>query len=135
MPICIFRETIDQKGEGHISQWLSTLSHKAQAQFDNRIHHLAQLSSWSEPHFKRLVGHEKLGEVRFKAERMQYRAIGFNWTHGYVLTVGCYHKQKIYDPRDAIAVAARNMKLVFQGTMKTKLLVTLEDEGPRKDEE
>lgn len=68
-------------GENVVDEWYCRLSPKAQAVFDARWDHLSvhPRSDWAYPYFKMLSGGKcsGLGEIRFKADNVQQRPIGY----------------------------------------------------------
>jgi hypothetical protein len=78
--------------------------------FDELLNILSRKSEWKYPEFKRLD--DGLGEIRWKCDKKQHRVIGCSWKNpsGYLLLIGCTHKQEIYDPPDAIQTAGRRRR-------------------------
>lgn len=78
--------------------------------FDSLLEILGKAREWKYPHFKRLDG--GLGEIRWQVGNVQHRVIGCVWKspQGYLLLLGCTHKQRIYSPPDAIATAERRRR-------------------------
>jgi hypothetical protein len=62
----------------------------------------------------------KIWEIGFKAENRQYRIFGvFRPGKRAILLVGCYHKNKVYTPADAIKTAIKRAKALIEGTGTT----------------
>ena len=83
--------------------------------FDALLEVLAKKAEWKHPEFGRLE--DGLGEIRWKCDGKQHRMIGHAWKNpnGYLLLIGCTHKQKIYAPPDAIATARKRYRaLLFE---------------------
>ena len=85
--------------------------------FDDRIGFLAihGRKDWQLPEFRSLSGREGregLSEIRWKAESVQWRVVGFFGLApmNYTMLIGCTHKQNQYDPRDALETAIRRKK-------------------------
>jgi hypothetical protein len=78
--------------------------------FDDLLDILSKKAGWAYPDFKRLG--EGLGEIRWKCDGKQHRVIGHSWKNpnGYLLLIGCTHKQRIYDPPDAIRTADKRRR-------------------------
>jgi hypothetical protein len=78
--------------------------------FDDLLDILSNKTNWTEPEFKRLD--DGLGEIRWKIDNFQHRTIGCGWKHppGYLLLIGCTHKQRIYSPPDAINTAGKRRR-------------------------
>jgi hypothetical protein len=87
---------------------------------DTLLDILATTNVWKYPDFVRLD--DGLGEIRWKFDKKQYRLIGCSWKDpgGYLLLIGCTHKQQVYDPPDAIATAdkrRRGLKFEKKGSV------------------
>lgn len=83
--------------------------------FDDLLDILKKKAEWKYPEFKRLEG--SLGEIRWKCDKVQHRVIGCSWKapQGYLLLVGCTHKQNIYNPPDAVGTADKRRRgLLFE---------------------
>jgi hypothetical protein len=99
-----------------IADWYCRQSVDCRVAFDDLLDILSKKANWSEPEFKRLQA--GLGEIRWKVDDVQHRVIGCAWKnpHGYLLLIGCTHKQRVYSPPDAIETADRRHRgIVFQG--------------------
>lgn len=59
----------------------------------------------------------RLWELRFKADGKAYRVIGFfgQKRKTAILLIGCFHKQNVYDPPDAINTAIIRKRSLEQG--------------------
>jgi hypothetical protein len=102
-------------GNNLIAEWYCDISVDARAMFDTLLDVLAKEAVWKYPEFKPLD--DGLGEIRWKCDNKQHRVIGCRWKvpSGYLLLIGCTHKQKIYSPPDAIATADKRRRgLVFK---------------------
>jgi len=97
-------------GNNLIAEWYCRISVEARAMFDDLLDVLSKKAIWSYPDFKRLD--DGLGEIRWKCDKKQYRVIGCSWKEpqGYLLLIGCTHKQDIYDPPDAIGTADKRRR-------------------------
>lgn len=78
--------------------------------FDELLGIMSRTTEWKAPFFKNLG--DGLGEIRWKSEKKQYRVIGCWWKNpnGYLLLIGCTHKQNIYDPPEAIKTADKRRR-------------------------
>lgn len=69
--------------------------------------------------FKLLKGEprrERIWQLDFIADKKQYRLLGvFRPGRQAVLVVGCYHKGKVYTPKDAIETACKRAKALREG--------------------
>jgi len=110
-----FLDYVTPSGNNDIAEWYCRQSTDCRAAFDDLLDILSKKATWSEPEFKRL--NDGLGEIRWKSGKVQYRVIGCAWKHppGYLLLIGCTHKQRIYNPPDAIATADKRRRgIIFQ---------------------
>lgn len=59
----------------------------------------------------------KIWEIGFKADKREYRLIGVFGPNRKQATflVGCYHKQKVYEPNDCIDTSIKRNKLLNDG--------------------
>jgi hypothetical protein len=76
----IFRTYVSPQGEEEVTTWYAAQTPTTQAAFDQRLHNLWQMTpqEWREPYTKTLEGScEGLVEIRFKADRVQQRPLGF----------------------------------------------------------
>ena len=101
-----------------IKNWFDDISVQAQADFVTLISQLEVLKDWAMPEFRLLRGKnfKDLGELRFKTEKKQHRIIGFaSKEDEYILLIGCFHKDNVYNPRDALETAIKRKRLVKSG--------------------
>ena len=96
-----------------IYDWMKNLPAAASARLDALISYLEVTEHWRRPEFDALHGKKYRGiaELRFKADKIQYRPLG---CHGperrqFTLLIGCEKKGPIYRPASAreTAVARR----------------------------
>src|SRR5437762_2703690 len=99
------QEIVTRNGNGIITAWLSSYS-EAQARFRIRVRHLRQSPRpWPKTQFRPLG--KGLFEIKWKAGRKEFRAIGFDRGDYFVMVIGCIHKQAVYDPHDCLNTAVR----------------------------
>ena len=80
---------------------------------------MGKIRRWELPHYRaRIQGYRGLGELRWKAEQKQHRLIGYFSGDVWIAVMGCTHKGKIYDPRDALETADRRRKEIESGKVK-----------------
>lgn len=75
-----FRCYVSAKGRDEIEAWYASASKKVRAKFLSRLKMLANLpwDEWNEPLYKKLHGNcAGLGEIRFFADNVQQRPLGF----------------------------------------------------------
>src|ERR1035438_4236115 len=94
-------------GNNLLSEWYCQQSFDCRAMFDSLLEVLGKSKEWKYPEFKFLD--DGIGEIRWNAGKVQHRVMGCSWKdpHGYLLLIGCTHKQNIYSPPDALATAKK----------------------------
>jgi hypothetical protein len=128
-----FLDYLSPAGNNLIAEWYCGLSIDARAMFDDILDVLSKQAEWKYPQFKRLE--DGLGEIRWKCDNKQHRVIGCWWKtpHGFLLLIGCFHKQNVYNPPDAIETAAKRRRgLQFGGKGGTREHQSPEDCAPQE---
>lgn len=115
-----FRAYVSPAGTRKFDQWYNALDPAAQAAFDTLLEFLAQRSrsEWTRPDFDLLSGkHSGLGEIRFKANKVAHRPLGYFGPNRaeFTFLLGATKKGKNYDPRDALDTAVKRMKEIKSG--------------------
>ena len=72
-----FRSYVSLRGECELADWYGKASDNIQAAFDTRLKNLSQISQWREPLATKLENGDGLVEIRYKADGVQQRPIGF----------------------------------------------------------
>ncbi len=115
-----------EAGTNRIEEWYQAeLSQEGKDSFDALLKNTRKIADhlqWGG--FKFLKGEaraERVWELAFRAEKRQYRILGvFGPARKQaVLLAGCYHKGKVYAPRDAIETACRRARLLWEGRATT----------------
>ena len=110
-----FADLLSESGRNPIQDWYEALPPEARAEFDTTLQYLANMKEWRRPEFDWLHGKRfsGIGEIRFKAGRIQYRPLGCVGTERsqFVSLLGCFKKGKNYTPRDSLNTAARRRDL------------------------
>jgi Phage derived protein Gp49-like (DUF891) len=86
MATWIFRTYVSPQGEEEVARWYAGRSAAVRAAFDQRLRNLSQMrpQDWREPYTKQLEGAcDGLVEIRFKADRVQYRRLAFMDPNGW----------------------------------------------------
>ena len=89
-----------------IADWYYSLSPQERADADEFIKDMRKIKLWKMPQYRHLGGGTGLGELRWRSEKKQHRLIGFFSEGTWFAVMGCTHKQRIYDPPDALTSAA-----------------------------
>lgn len=113
-PIWSFMELQTVGGRGVISQWVTDIGMEAEDEFHGVLRGLevSPRLLWVRPVYD--VFDPEIGEIRFKANKIQHRVFGFFFLDlkQYVMLLGSTKKGKNYTPRDAVATARKRKKLV-----------------------
>lgn len=106
-----FRCYVSPRGIDEILAWYDGQSATVRAKFDSRLKFLAQRerAEWKREPFDTLHDEcEGLGEIRFKADRVQYRPLGFfNGEKIFTLVFCAEEKGSKFVPRNACEIALR----------------------------
>lgn len=109
--IWTFRCYISARGTDEVRAWYNNLSPAAQAKFDSRIKILAQNERqlWQRPLFALLKGQGAgLGEIRFDADKVQHRPIGYFGRENTFTIVFCaIERGDRFEPKNALEVAQK----------------------------
>lgn len=113
-----FMDYYSEAGNDLIEEWYLDQSPEVRADFDVTLRNLAGSQDWRGLNeFKMLHGkHSGFGEIRFKTRNIQYRPVGrFGpGVREFTLLVGCYKKQRVYEPPDAFDRAVKRWSLYMQ---------------------
>ena len=111
------QEIVGSNGKGVITTWLSGYG-DARARFRIRVMRLRQSQRpWPKTEFRPLG--KGLFEIKWKAGKKEFRAIGFDRGDCFVMVIGCTHKQNVYDPHDCLNTATRRKGEVERGEWRT----------------
>lgn len=106
--------------------------------FSRAVAHLAVQThdKWHEPHAKKLKGQQQLYEVRYRAHGCQTRALGYFGPQPgqFTITLLCTHKQNVYKPHDAFAIAGRRAQQIEAGTAAVAALQIDGEDFPPDDD-
>jgi hypothetical protein len=109
MLLWTLRVYLDDSRRDVVKEWYDTQSGPVQAAFNTRLEYLLQRPSheWKMPHFRLLHGEcAGLGEVRFKADKVQHRPIGFfgPLRSEFTLLLCAIEKGSKFKPRNACPI-------------------------------
>jgi len=104
-------------GNNLIEEWYLGIPVMAQADFDVTLKLLSITADWHGLQEFKALGRKGLCEIRFKSGGVQYRPCGFfgPGERAFSIYVGCYKKQRIYEPPDAFDLAIKRRGLVKRG--------------------
>ncbi len=119
-----FYDYCSPAGNNLIEEWYADQETDVQAAFDITLNNLAGLRSWhGRTDFSMLHGaHARLGEIRFKTGKVQYRPVGFfgSARGTFILLVGASKKQNVYTPPNAFDLAVTRRRLLAQNVGRTE---------------
>lgn len=106
-----------------IEDWYQAdLSDESRFDFDNLLKNICQIENHLEwGCFKRMMKgklrEQRIWELEFRSDGRQYRLLSIfgSMRRSVVLLAGCYHKQKIYTPADALNTAYIRSKALSEG--------------------
>jgi hypothetical protein len=115
-----FATFVRADGKREVQVEIDALSPQGAASFQWEVAYLAACAhrhEWHEPHAKHLSGPVDLYEIRFKDNHRATRALGFFGPEPglFTITLICYHKQRVYTPRDAIRIAEQRRRQIIEG--------------------
>jgi len=100
---------------GAITEWYEGLRVEAQRDFEDRLRYLSNVPRhlWTLPYYRQLNTH--IGEIRFKANRVQHRPLGFFGPDAgqFTLLIGAKEKDRKFIPKDAVEQAEQRRRLVL----------------------
>ena len=114
MPEIVIYSYVTARGTSIGDDWFDAATPKMQTELLARLAHLEQqpTTGWKDPHFHTLKGEcVGLGAIRFKADKVQYRALGF-WgplRRAFTIVDFAYEKGGKYLPKN-ICRRARERK-------------------------
>lgn len=110
---------MEEDGIDAVSKWQTSCGPKVQAALAARMVYLRQQKreGWTRPHYDLL--RNGVGEVRFKAERINYRALGFFGPGRNEFTF-CFFATKTsgFDPRNAVDIAVARKEWVEKSPLR-----------------
>ena len=71
-----FKVFITLNGDNPFQEWITSLDVDAQERIRAMIRRLSVIERWERPYFSMLSGHKNIGEIRVKANKIQYRPLG-----------------------------------------------------------
>lgn len=105
-----FRTYVSPQGEEEVTTWYAAQTSTVRAAFDQRLRTLWQMTpqEWREPYTKALEGTcEGLIEIKFKADRVQQRPLGFYGPGRMEFTIVFITREigDRFEPRNACEIA------------------------------
>ena len=114
---------VSPAGNNKIADWYGTLSIQERADTDEFIKNMRKTREWTMPDYRpRLKGYGNLGELRWQSGKRQHRLIGYLRGGAFFALIGCTHKQRAYNPADALETAEKRKREVESGQSRTELL-------------
>jgi hypothetical protein len=105
------------QADGEISTWIASNA-AAKAAFRVRAENLAKTNRalWNKTQFRKIE--DVLFEIKWNADNIQWRALGFDYKGFFVMVLGCTHKGTVYNPPDWKKTALRRIREVKNGQWK-----------------
>jgi hypothetical protein len=129
-----FRTYTSPAGRNDVQKAIAKARAAVITHFSVAVRYLANTPKidWKEPDAKKLTGVKDIYEIRFKAEKKQYRPLGFFGPRPgeFTITVWATHKQNIYDPQNAIETAGKRRDEIIKGPANTSPLTIDGEEFP-----
>jgi hypothetical protein len=122
-----FNGYIHPGGRDAIADWYRHQDERVQGAFDVVLEHLQQRvrADWRRPAFDLLSGKMRgIGEVRFQANRVQHRILGFFGPANaeFTLLIAASKKGRSYNPRDALDTAVKRRAEVLADGSRCSVL-------------
>ena len=121
-PVWTFWDFVNETGANPVKNWYKALSPAAQAQVDALLKNVCRVEkpiNWIgfKGFLKGKYRREKIWELAFFADKRQYRILGkFGESKKQaILLCGCYHKQQVYSPADALDTAYKRSTALSEG--------------------
>ncbi|WP_292938322.1 type II toxin-antitoxin system RelE/ParE family toxin [Noviherbaspirillum sp.] len=115
----IFRTYVSQTGRTEVQDKVDELDEVVLEHLLGRIRYLANTEKidWHEPQAKKLTGAKDVYEIRFKADGIQYRPLGYfgPGPNDFTILVWAYKKQNVYTPAEAIKTAGTRKRHIENG--------------------
>ncbi len=114
-----FKTYISQTGRREVQEKIDALDEVIRIAFEVRVRYLAntEKSDWKKPHARKLSGVKDVYEIRFKADGIEHRPLGYFGPGAcdFTILIWSHKKQDVYTPSDAIKSAEKRRKLAVSG--------------------
>jgi hypothetical protein len=111
---------VSPAGNNKIADWRRGLGAQERSDADTFLTAMRKTREWVMPDYRRrLQSGAGLGELRWPSGNKQHRLLGFFMDGSWYAVVGCTHKQKIYNPHDALDTAKRYKRQIERGEVST----------------
>jgi hypothetical protein len=123
-----FRSYVFPDGDDEVAQWYRSQAPKVQGKFDRRLHDLQQMAphEWRDPFTKQLQGVcDGLVEIRFKADRIQHRPLGFygpGQHFEFTISFCAIERGGRFEPSDSCAIALRRKDEIARGIRVSRII-------------
>ena len=115
-----FKVFLTFNGHDVFDEWIKSLDVEAQERIRAMIRRLSVMEMWERPYFSMLKGYKNIGEIRVKANNIQYRPLGCLGPDPktFVLLIGASKTSKkrktIWFPKNAPKTALERRELIFE---------------------
>lgn len=122
-----FRSYVAPNGDAEVYRWHQSQGPNVQGKFDRRLHDLQQMApaEWRDPFTKQLEGDcDGLVEIRFKADRVQHRPLGFYGPGRLEFTILLFAIERgdRFEPTDACAIALRRKDEILANVQRSRII-------------
>lgn len=110
-----FRSFLSERPESAVHSWYQGQTPKARAVFDTTLKYLRDRLKWDMPYTRVLEGEcDGLIEIRFKAEKVQHRPLGFYGPLRLEFTIAFFATERDgeFDPPNSCAIALGRKTIV-----------------------
>ncbi|WP_239250057.1 hypothetical protein [Candidatus Nitrotoga sp. M5] len=115
-----FMVYISPTGSTALQKQIDEIDEVVIQKFKTRVRYLSNTfkRDWNRPHARKLKGATDIYEIRFEANGVQQRPIGFFGllSNDFTILIWATHKQDIYDPAEAIETASKRRDFLKKGT-------------------
>lgn len=115
-----FNVYVSSAGSNALQKLINEADPAVAQYFKTRIRYLANTPKpdWKKPHARKLKGVKDLYEIRFEANHIQHRPLGFfgPGKKEFTILIWATHKQNIYEPAEAIKTADNRRGHIQNGT-------------------
>lgn len=117
-----FKTYVSPTGRNDVQSTVDKLDEGVLQHLLTRIRYLANTDKidWHEPQAKKLAGVKDVYEIRFQANKIQWRPLGYfgPGKNEFTILLWASHKQNIYTPAEAIDTASKRKRHIEDGEAK-----------------
>ncbi len=133
-----FKVYVSGVGNESVQKAIDSLDEAVIEHFKARVRYLKNtpIGDWKEPQAIKLSGVKNIYEIKFFANNVQYRPLGFfgPGAKEFTIVIWATHKQRIYEPHDAIKTASTRRDYIEKGKASSVPLKVNGEEFPVPEE-